>query len=156
MISENSLILLDTSILLHVARGSTAAEIIDSRYQLKSRPEKPLISVVTSAEIRVFARRRAWGADKLARLEALLRELVVVDINRPSIIERYAEIAVFAEENGASIGNNDLWIAASTAVTGAHLLTCDKDFDALTPRFLKREWINPEDLAKCKASKELN
>jgi len=42
------------------------------------------------------------------------------------------------------MGKNDLWIAATAAVTGATLLTTDRDFDKLAPRFLAREWIDPE------------
>jgi len=41
------------------------------------------------------------------------------------------------------MGKNDLWIAATAHVTGATLLTTDKDFDHLDPQFLVRVWINP-------------
>lgn len=41
------------------------------------------------------------------------------------------------------MGDNDLWIAATAKVTGALLLTTDKDFDHLYPVHLQRDWINP-------------
>ena len=42
------------------------------------------------------------------------------------------------------MGKNDVWIAATAAVTGATLLTTDRDFDRLTPQFLTRVWIDPD------------
>jgi tRNA(fMet)-specific endonuclease VapC len=41
---------------------------------------------------------------------------------------------------------NDLWIAATAAATGALLLTTDRDFDDLHPGSLRREWVDPESL----------
>lgn len=42
------------------------------------------------------------------------------------------------------MGKNDLWIAATAAAMGATLLTTDRDFDRLAPRFLSRIWIDPD------------
>lgn len=41
------------------------------------------------------------------------------------------------------MGKNDLWIAATAHVLGAHVLTTDKDFDHLAPHFLSYSWIDP-------------
>ena len=60
------------------------------------------------------------------------------------ILRMYAVIDAYSESIGQSMGKNDLWIAATAAVTGATLLTTDRDFDKLAPRFLAREWIDPE------------
>jgi hypothetical protein len=42
------------------------------------------------------------------------------------------------------MGENDTWIAASTHVMRACLLTTDTDFDHLQALFITREWIDPE------------
>ena len=46
------------------------------------------------------------------------------------------------QRTGRPLGKNDVWIAATAAVTGARLLTTDKDFDRLDPLFLSRDWID--------------
>jgi tRNA(fMet)-specific endonuclease VapC len=62
----------------------------------------------------------------------------------PETIRAYAVIDAYARRAGHPLGDNDAWIAATAAVTGARLLTTDKDFDRLDPMFLRREWINPD------------
>ena len=44
---------------------------------------------------------------------------------------------------GVPMGKNDVWIAATAHVTGARLLTTDRDFDHLDPTFLGRDWVDP-------------
>ena len=80
-------------------------------------------------------------------MNGLLRGLVVVNINQPDILDHYANIACHMERVGRAIGQNDLWIAASAAASGACLLTTYHDFDALHPGFMQVEWINPETTA---------
>ena len=41
------------------------------------------------------------------------------------------------------MGKNDIWIAATAAVTGARLLTTDKDFDHFSGVYLERDWLDP-------------
>ena len=36
-----------------------------------------------------------------------------------------------------------LWIAATAHVTGATILTTDRDFDPLHGLFLQRDWVDP-------------
>ena len=59
------------------------------------------------------------------------------------IVRAYAPIDVFSHSQGIDMGKNDLWIAATASVTGATLLTTDKDFDHLESAFLTRIWIDP-------------
>ena len=146
MIPADALVLLDTSVLVHLARGKQAAEIIDSSYALRGRKERPLISVVTQGEMMAFARNHGWGDDKVGRLRVLLKELVTIDINSPDIIDRYAVLSDFCLRNGLSVGDNDRWIAATAAVTDSWLLTADKDFHPLFPGRFKHEYVDPESL----------
>ena len=55
----------------------------------------------------------------------------------------YADIDAYCEAHGRKLGKNDLWIAATSAVAKAHLLTADKDFDLLDGVFLQRTYFDP-------------
>ena len=62
-----------------------------------------------------------------------------VTIGAPELLAAYVEIDTFS--NGKSMGKNDLWIAATAHVTGANLVTLDKDFDHLDNQFFILEKI---------------
>lgn len=75
----------------------------------------------------------------------LFRELVVVDIRSDDVLRKFAEIDSWSKKNGRALGDNDTWIAATAAATGATLLTNDKDFDPLDENgFLTRIYVAPE------------
>lgn len=61
----------------------------------------------------------------------------------PTVLDKYAEIDCFLIEKGYSLGDNDVWIAATAAAAGAILLTSDKDFDPLHDVFLTRIYFDP-------------
>lgn len=67
MSALSRLLILDTNIVIHLVRGSVVGQAVDSRFQLRARPERPLISVVTLGEALAFARPRNWGAQRIAR-----------------------------------------------------------------------------------------
>ena len=137
------LLLLDTSILLHLVRENRLGRAIESKFRLQTRAEKPLISVVTVGEILAFVQRSNWGRPKMAVLEDLLQDLVIMDIS-DDILDLYAQIDVFLRRAGKPVQQNDMWIAATAVASGAHLLTTDKDFDPLYPDLLDRTWIDPQ------------
>lgn len=143
MIPLGELILLDTSILVQLVRGKELGKRIDADYQLQARTERPLISVITIGESLALTKKWNWGQGKIDRLKKLFTELVIVDINRLSILDRYAEISSYLETNGLHMGQNDMWIAATASITDSYLLTNDKDFDCLQSTFIKRVWIDP-------------
>ncbi|HEX2080785.1 MAG TPA: type II toxin-antitoxin system VapC family toxin [Longimicrobium sp.] len=147
MIPAGTPILLDTSIVIHLARGGVAAQRLESRFGLQSRPFTPLTSIVTVGEILAFARRNGWGARRLEALRQLAGNLVVIDINREPILNAYAELDTHLKRSGTPMGQqNDVWIAATASATGAVLLTTDRDFDVLHPSHIQREWIDPQSL----------
>ncbi len=143
MSSSESLLLLDTNVVVHLLRDNSLGRSIDSRFDLRNRPERPLVSVVTVGELLALAEKLGWGLKKKARLQELVRELVVVDVNSQPVLEAYASIDSFLRGQGRPVGQNDMWIAATARATGATLVTTDKDFDPLDPRFLQRSWIDP-------------
>ena len=122
--------LLDTGILLHWVRGSKVATVIDGQFQLRAANFRPLICEVSLGEIEAFARTEKWGEPKRNKLKALKKELIAVDISDSRVIEAYADLSSLAKANGWGIfrGKNDLWVGAATRVSGATLLTVDKDF----------------------------
>ncbi|MBI2922021.1 MAG: hypothetical protein HYY18_13120 [Planctomycetes bacterium] len=56
--SASELLLLDTSVVLNVIRANDVARRMDASLNLRSRPDKPLTSVISIAEARAFARLR--------------------------------------------------------------------------------------------------
>lgn len=137
------LLLLDTNILVHLVRENWTGKSIDSRFLLRKRDEKSLVSIVTVGEALAISKRLAWGPAKTAALQTLFQGLVIVNISN-AILEHYAQIDVFLRRAGRPVQQNDMWIAATAAASGAHLLTTDKDFDPLYPAYLDRTWIDPQ------------
>lgn len=136
-------ILIDTNILIHLVRDNWIGRSIDSRFGLRGREKRPLVSVITIGEALALAKKLSWGPAKIAALEDLFWTLVVVDIS-DEILDLYAEVDFFLCRAGKPIGQNDIWIAATAIAAGAQLLTTDKDFDPLYPTYLNRTWINPQ------------
>ena len=143
MIAQPDRLLLDTTVLIHLIRGNSLGRWIEESFALRERTKTPLISIVTVGEMLAFAKKRGWGEKKVDQMEALLRELVIVDISSQDVLRTYAEIDLLLEKAGHPIGQNDLWIAATAIKAEAHLLTTDRDFDPLHPGYLHRTWIDP-------------
>jgi tRNA(fMet)-specific endonuclease VapC len=147
VIPASTPLLLDTNILIHLARGGVAAQRLEERYGLRSRRQTPFICIVTVGEMLAIARRNAWGGARLSALEQLAANLVVVGIDRDPVLRAYAEFDAELTRAGTRMGQqNDLWIAATAAATGAVVLSTDRDFDALHPARIQREWVDPESL----------
>lgn len=108
---------------------------------------------MSKGEIYSLAIQFGWGATKLQALDELLRKLPLVDINDERIIREYADIDAYSLGRNAArplpagqtarvMGKNDLWIAATTSVLHATLLTTDHDFDHLDGVFLEVIYID--------------
>jgi predicted nucleic acid-binding protein len=134
---------LDSNILIHLVRGKEIWTRLRDTYQLLRTEPVPIISVVTLGEVRSLAYQREWGSKKLDLMEFLLGYFRVVSISDRSVIEAYARIDSHFKRRGVKYGKNDLWIAATASAMGGTLLTTDRDFDAMDPLFLHREWVDP-------------
>ena len=141
MSGRNDLLLLDTNIVIHLIRDNEVGKRVDASFQIRHRADRPLISVVTVGECLSLVRQFRWGAAKVEALETLLREFVVVNIDSRPVLERFGEFHSWTKSIGRTIGHNDLWIAATAAATGAHLITTDGDFDPLHPQHIRRTII---------------
>lgn len=123
--------LLDTNVLVALVRAGALGQHIDETHKPRRARFRPLISVVSVGEIYSLARQFGWGPKKIAEFTKLLDNLVVEDINAPEILAAYGEIDHASRASGRPMGKNDVWIAATARVTGATLLTTDRDFDHL-------------------------
>ena len=141
--ADPTVYLLDTNILVHFVRASRLWTRIRGKYGLLTADPTPLLSVVSHGELRSLSMRRRWAGRKLDQLEFGLGFFRMQTIDAPDVIRAYALIDSFSASMGIKMGKNDVWIAATAAVTGATLLTTDRDFDHLTTRFLAHDWIDP-------------
>lgn len=139
MIAPDARIVLDTSVLVKILQGKEDGTRIESTYELGRRTSTPYISVVTVGELRAFSRSAKWGAEKRARLDDLLAELVIVDINSRDVLDAFADVSTFLKERGRTIGDNDRWIAATAKVLQATVLTTDRHFERLHPEMVSCE-----------------
>lgn len=133
---------LDTNIFLSMVRRPSFAAYIDAKFV---KPENIVAtSVVVEGELESFVLRRKWRIRKIRTLNHWLSMFAIYPIKTQQIVQQYAEIDTFSQgkhetkELGTSarnMGKNDLWIAASTSVLNATLLTFDKDFNHLNGVF---------------------
>jgi len=135
--------LLDTSIVVHVIRNNALGRHIDAQYELSRYPHRSAVSVVTVGEMYALANAFGWGSKKRLELDAILNEIVWVDIHHRDVLRAYGAIDVATRRVGRPMGENDTWIAATAHASGLTLLTTDKDFDYAYPEFLTRVWIDP-------------
>jgi tRNA(fMet)-specific endonuclease VapC len=138
---RNELLFLDTSIVIHLIRGNDIADRVNAQFGIRRRADRPLISTVTIGECLSIVHQFRWGTAKSLALESLLQEFVVVGIDSRQVLERYGEFHAWTRSIGRTLGHNDLWIAATAAATGAHLVTTDNDFDPLHPDHISRTVI---------------
>jgi predicted nucleic acid-binding protein len=124
---------LDTSFLLNLIRNTPASQTLVTQLGINDPGSLIILSVVSVAEIRVLARRRNWGNPKLQKMEQVIAAAMVIDINLndDELLARYVDIDTNSQALGRRMGKNDLWIAATTMVANATLVTGDGDFDHL-------------------------
>jgi tRNA(fMet)-specific endonuclease VapC len=137
---------LDTSVLLALIRGKDLGTYIDQAFGLRASLHRQVVSIVTHAELLVLADRKQWGSGKRATLERALENLVVIPIDRASLLEAYVSISAAdrsAPGGPRNMGKNDIWIAATAVYTELPLLTTDKDFRFLHDNPLQVRWIDP-------------
>jgi predicted nucleic acid-binding protein len=143
-------LVIDTCVLIHIVRDTvTGNNCIDTISKLDEEPNI-IISVVTKAEMESFALQNQWGVKKIEKLEKLLENITVIDINHSdiSLISQYSQVDAYSKGRGVNkngnklqgsarkMGKNDLWIAATASTLDVTLITTDGDFDHLTPDFI--------------------
>jgi tRNA(fMet)-specific endonuclease VapC len=136
--------LLDTNIIVALMRDNDLGRSIETTYGLRASLNRSLISVVSVGEMLSLVRQFGWGKLKITALEALLKQLVWIDINDDSMLDAYGELDHESLKAGRRMGQNDVWIAAAARVSRMTLLTTDRDFDHLHGTWIDRIWIDPQ------------
>ena len=97
----------------------------DSRAQLYlplMRNRDLLVSFMTEAELEQWILLANWGADRVRRFRIFMTGFASVPSSRDLILQ-WAGVMVAARANGRRIEAADAWIAATTLVYGAALIT---------------------------------
>ena len=137
---------LDSSIMIAYLREPNATQnYVDRNFKPLEFPNNAIISIVTVGEIKAMALKNGWGITRIRKIEVLLKQVTIADINSEDVINSYAEIDAFSQGRlggkvsnftARNMGKNDLWIAATASVLEATLLTTDNDFNHLHDEFL--------------------
>lgn len=145
---------LDTNVVIAALKGHVLWQRIQTEHKLAADDALLMISAATMAELLSLAEQNGWGQPKKDKLEKLLKRYVIIDINHAddALMSAYARIDAFSQGkltghtlglSSRNMGKNDLWIAATTAVTKATLLTTDADFDHLKDGFIGLVRVTP-------------
>jgi len=146
--------LLDTNMLVGFTRGAEWAHAAHLEYKLGDSSTMVYTSVICRAEMYALAEKFGWGEKKRQKLVEVLNDFPATDIHQESVLKAYAVIDTWTHGKPPTVpgfppppkpavcmGQNDLWIAATAHVTGATLMTTDRDFDHLHESFLQRIYI---------------
>jgi tRNA(fMet)-specific endonuclease VapC len=133
---------LDTNILILLIREEEKIKGILSNFDVFNSGNFTTISIASVGEILSFALQNNWGSRKMVHLERLIFTLSPISIDRRNLLDIYAEIDAYSKsrinskplpkgQTARKMGKNDLWIAATTHLAQATLITTDADFDHL-------------------------
>ena len=109
--------LLDTNILVTYVRDTEVTRRLEDRLNLLNGENNLIVSVVSIGEIRSIAKQNNWGEKKINKLERIIEDFLIADINVETIIERYAEIDAYSQGklkreevtfSARNMGKNDL------------------------------------------------
>lgn len=135
---------LDTNVLLFYVRDKETKRFIEQEFAPFDEQNEAMISVVSIAEIYSLATRNKWGNTKLKVVQKLIDSLVLVEISYGELVDLYVEIETYSNKTNTkrqvtgsaiTMGKNDIWIAATAAMTGSKLITSDKNFAHLDGEF---------------------
>lgn len=147
--------LLDTGMLLGFLRAAEWAERARTKFDLGGETTIVFTSVICVGELLALAEKNGWGKNKRSRLEEVLSNFPVLDINNQGTLHAFALIdawthgrevnapgQVLPPKPAISMKQNDLWIAATAHECQATLLSTDKDFDHLDGIWLKFHYVD--------------
>lgn len=141
----------DTNILLIYLRDEKRKQFIEKEYAPFAPENKPIISIVTVGEIESLLLRNKWGKRRITAVEKFLKKFLIIDIRHKRLIDLYGKIDAFSSGklegiplnmSARNMGKNDLWIAATAALTNSKLITTDKDFSHLDKVFFDLELLD--------------
>jgi tRNA(fMet)-specific endonuclease VapC len=122
------IVVVDTDIVSYLFKSDTRA--FSYRRHLDGR--LLYVSFMTIAELEQWALLHRWGARRRAELEAHLDSFTVSEYQR-ELCGWWAEASVRARRSGRPIQSSDAWIAATTLLLDAPLVTHNpNDFAGVT------------------------
>lgn len=103
------------------------------------------MSCITLGELRVWVEKHAQRDEAEALLQQLLARVRCVGLEgalpaQPSWPQHYAETRATLEQQGHTIGNNDLWIAAHALSLGATVVTNNTQEFGRVPKLRTEDW----------------
>ena len=101
--------------------------------------EEVLIPLTVYAELLVGAKKSNRPDRSLKQIEALLEAHKIVEIT-VEVAETYARVRADLEKRGLTIGENDLWIAATALAHGATLVTANVGEFSRIPDLVLEDW----------------
>ncbi|MFK7903989.1 MAG: PIN domain-containing protein [Chitinophagales bacterium] len=142
---------LDTNIVLLSLLNPVFANDFERTYQ--PILNRMIISVVSNGELESLAIQRKWGNKRKQNLRDTLIDYLIHPIKVKSIIDMYAQIDAYSQGklidkplphgmSSRNMGKNDVWIAATAAITNSTLITTDKDFNHLHSVFFEVDLID--------------
>ena len=84
-----------------------------------------IISIVTKAEVISISIQRAWGENKIYKLKHILKETVVIPIDIDQIVDIYAGMDAFSQENTKQKNwkcLQEIWIKTTCGLQQLHNL----------------------------------
>lgn len=133
--------ILDSNILINIIRGHQNIDLDLQKFGVYDF-NTSFISIVSVGEVLSISKQNNWGIPKKNLFEGLIKTFKPYPIVSRQLLDIYAEIDAFSKGKPTTIpipqgwssrtmGKNDLWIAATTHLAQATLITTDADFDHL-------------------------
>jgi tRNA(fMet)-specific endonuclease VapC len=98
----------------------------------KVKYDRYIVPLSTDAELRYGFANGNRQENNLSDYEGLKKTLNLIVINpNQDTSSIYAGLAAWCRQNGKSLSNNDIWIAATCVQVGGELITLDEDFKYL-------------------------
>ncbi len=143
---------LDTNILVLAVRKAEIWQRVQTALSLNS--SNMLISIVSQGELYSLADQFGWGSSKQEQISHILSQTHIIPIQSKTLVQAYRDIDTFSQAkhrtlknevgfSSRNMGKNDLWISATTLVTGASLVTTDADFLHLHNVFFDVIFVKP-------------
>lgn len=131
--------LLDTNIISELIKKPRG--IIFSRIQSIGE-EKICTSIIVACELK-FGARKKNSSQLLERIEIILDSIEVLPLTDP-VEEYYAEIRTYLEQQGTSIGSNDLLISAHALTLDLTVVTANVREFSRVPNLKVENWLEQE------------
>ena len=111
-------VVVDTDVVSFLFKNDSRAQL----YLPLMRNRDLLVSFMTEAELEQWILLAKWGVDRVRRFRTFMTGFASVPSSRDLILH-WAEVMVAARANGRRIEAADAWIAATTLLYNATLIT---------------------------------